>query len=132
MFAGSVYAMLHIVQLVVLVCLQAPSTPCYTVYSRWRWCVCWLSIRPATHRPVSGVDVFAGSVYALLHSVQSVELVCLQVPYAPCYTMSSQWCWCVCRLRLRPATQCPVSGVGVFAGSVCALIHSVQSVMLVC
>ena len=131
-FAGSVYALLHIVQLLELMYLQAPSPPCYTVSSRWRWCVCWLSIRHVTHRPVSGVGVFAGSVYALLHRVQSVALVCLLAQYTPCYTSSSQWCWCVCRLRLRPATHCPVSGVGVFAGSVCALLHSVQSVMLVC
>ena len=132
MFAGSVYALLHIVQLVVLMYLQAPSTPCYTVSSQWSWCVCRFRMRPATQCPVSGVGVFAGSVYALLHSVQSVELVCLQAPYAPLYTVCSQLCWYVSRLRLRPATRCPVCGVGVFAGSIYALLPRVQSVVLVC
>ena len=132
-FAGSFSALLHIVKLVVLVCLHAPSTPCYTVSSQWCWCVCGFRLRHATQCPVSGVGVFACSVYALFHSVQSVVvLVCLQVPSTPCYIVSSQWCWCVCWLSLRPATQCPVGGVGVFAGSVYALLHSVQSVVLMC
>ena len=133
-FAGSVYALIHSVQsVVVLVCLLAPSPPCYTVSSQWRWYVCWLRLRPDTQCPVSGrPGVFAGSVSALLHSVQSVALVCLLAPSTPCYTMSSQWRWYVCWLRLRPAIHCPVSGVCVFAGSVCALLHSVQSMVMMC
>ena len=136
MFVGSVYALLYGVQsVVVLVCLQDPSTPSYTASSQWSsWCVCRIHLRPVTQRPVSGrLGVFAGSFYALLHSVQSVVvLVCLQGRSTPCYTVSSQWSsWCVCRIRLRPATQCPVSGrLGVFAGSVYALPHSVQSVVV--
>ena len=124
--------------MIVLVCFQDPSTPCYTMSSQWSsWWVCRLRLRPGTQRTVSGrLGVFAGSVYALLHNVQSVVvLVCLQDPSTPCYTASSQWSyWCVCRIRLRPATQCPVSGrIGVFAGSVYVLLHSVQSVVvLVC
>ena len=139
MFVGSVYALLYGVQsVVVLVCLQDPSMPCYTASSQWSsWCVCRIRLRPATQRPVSGrLGVFAGSVYALLHRVQSVViLVCLQDPSTPCDTVSSQWSsWSVCRIRLPHATQCPVSGrIGVFAGSVYALLHSVQSVVvLVC
>ena len=139
MFADSVYALLHNDHsVVVLVCLQDPSTPCYTVFSQWScWCVCRLRLRPATQCPVSGrIGVFVGSVYTLLHSVQSVVvLVCFQDPSTPCYTVSSQWsCWCVCRLRLRPATQRSVSGrLGVFAGSVYALLQNDHSVVvLVC
>ena len=131
-FAGSVCALLHNFQSVVLVCLQAPSTPCYTVSSQWSWCVCRLRMRPYTQCAVSDVGMLAGSVYALLHGVQSVVLVCLQAPSMLCYPVSSQWCWCVCRLRMRPATQCPVSVVGVFAGSVYALLHIVKLVVLMC
>ena len=113
MFAGSVCALLHNVQSVMLVCLQAPSST-------------------ATRCPVCGVGVFAGSIYALLPRVQSVVLVCLQAPYASCYSVSSQCCWCVCWLRLRSATHRQVSGVDVFACYVFALLHSVQSVVLMC
>ena len=133
-FAGSVYTLLYIVHsVVVVVCLHAPSTPCYTVFiQRSSWCVCMLRLPPATQCPVSGVGVFAGSFYALLHRVQSVVLVCLQAPSTPCYTVSCQCRWYVCWLRLRPATQCPVSGVGMFTGSVYALLYIVQSAVLVC
>ena len=138
MFACYVYALLHSVQTVVLVSLQAPfppSTQCpvsgvgvftgsFSALLHSVQSVVLVSLQapflPSTQCPVSGVGMFVGSFSALLHSVQSVVLVCLLAPSPPCYTVSSQWCWCVCRLLLRPATQCAVSGVGEFAGSVSA------------